>query len=52
MIAYRRIGESEIYQYARDRKFEETAIALSIMCDTPIDRRGTGAARRPGAERS
>jgi uncharacterized protein (DUF2336 family) len=33
----RRIGETEIYQYARDRKFEETAIALSIMCDTPID---------------
>lgn len=32
-----RIGEAEIYQYARDRKFEETAIALSIMCDTPID---------------
>jgi uncharacterized protein (DUF2336 family) len=32
-----RIGESEIYQFARDRKFEETAIALSIMCDTPID---------------
>jgi uncharacterized protein (DUF2336 family) len=33
----RRIGESEVYQYARDRKFEETAIALSLMCDTPID---------------
>jgi uncharacterized protein (DUF2336 family) len=33
----RRIGESEVYQYARDRKFEETTIALSIMCDTPID---------------
>jgi len=33
----RRIGETEIYQYARERKFEETAIALSIMCDTPID---------------
>ena len=33
----RRIGEAEIHQYARDRKFEETAIALSIMCDTPID---------------
>jgi uncharacterized protein (DUF2336 family) len=32
-----RIGETEIYQYARDRKFEETAIALSIMCETPID---------------
>jgi uncharacterized protein (DUF2336 family) len=33
----RRIGEAEIYQYARDRKFEETAIALSMLCDTPID---------------
>jgi uncharacterized protein (DUF2336 family) len=33
----RRIGEAEIYQYARERKFEETAIALSILCDTPID---------------
>jgi len=33
----RRLGEEEIYQYARDRKFEETAIALSILCDTPID---------------
>jgi uncharacterized protein (DUF2336 family) len=33
----RRIGEAEIYQYARARKFEETAIALSLLCDTPID---------------
>src|SRR5580693_246788 len=33
----RRIGETEIYQYARDRKFEETAIALALLCDTPID---------------
>ena len=33
----RRISESDVYEYARDRKFEETAIALSIMCDTPID---------------
>jgi uncharacterized protein (DUF2336 family) len=33
----RRIGEAEIYEYARDRKFEETAIALSLLCDTPID---------------
>jgi uncharacterized protein (DUF2336 family) len=33
----RRIGETEIYQYARERKFEETAIALSLLCDTPID---------------
>ncbi len=33
----RQIGEEDVYQYARDRKFEETAIALSILCDTPID---------------
>src|SRR5580698_1572128 len=33
----RRIGEAEIYQYARERKFEESAIALSVVCDTPID---------------
>ena len=33
----KRIGETEIYQYAKDRKFEQTAIALSILCDTPID---------------
>jgi uncharacterized protein (DUF2336 family) len=33
----RRIGEAEVHQYARERKFEETAIALSILCDTPID---------------
>jgi uncharacterized protein (DUF2336 family) len=33
----RRIGEAEIYQYARERKFEETAISLSLLCDTPID---------------
>jgi uncharacterized protein (DUF2336 family) len=33
----RRIGDADICQYARDRKFEETAIALSMMCDTPID---------------
>jgi uncharacterized protein (DUF2336 family) len=33
----RRIGEAEIYQYARERKFEETAIALSLLSDTPID---------------
>lgn len=33
----RPIGEDEIYQYARERKFEETAISLSLLCDTPID---------------
>jgi len=33
----RRIGEAEIYEYAHNRKFEETAIALSLLCDTPTD---------------
>lgn len=33
----RRIGEAEIHQYARERKFEQTAIALSLLCETPID---------------
>jgi uncharacterized protein (DUF2336 family) len=33
----RPIGEDDIHQYARQRKFEETAIALSLLCDTPID---------------
>jgi Uncharacterised protein conserved in bacteria (DUF2336) len=33
----RRINEADLYRYARDRKFEETAIALSMMCDAPID---------------
>jgi uncharacterized protein (DUF2336 family) len=33
----KRIGEAEIYQYAKERKFEESAIALSMLCDTPID---------------
>jgi uncharacterized protein (DUF2336 family) len=32
-----RIGEAELYRYARDRKFEEAVLALSILCDTPID---------------
>jgi uncharacterized protein (DUF2336 family) len=32
-----RVGEAEVYQYARDRKFEQTAIALSTLCDTPVD---------------
>src|ERR1700680_1493777 len=43
----RRIGESEIYQYARDRKVEESEI--SLVCDTPIDG-GERALPDPGAE--
>ncbi|HEY2531151.1 MAG TPA: DUF2336 domain-containing protein [Xanthobacteraceae bacterium] len=36
-ISARRVGEAEIHQYARDRRFEETAMALSVLCDTPIE---------------
>jgi uncharacterized protein (DUF2336 family) len=31
------IGDAEIYRYVRDGKFEETVIALSHLCDAPID---------------
>ena len=41
----RRIGEAEIFQYAHDRKFEETAIALSFLCRHADRRRRAGAAR-------
>jgi len=33
----RPIGDTEIYQYARDQKFAETAAGLSILCDTPFE---------------
>jgi uncharacterized protein (DUF2336 family) len=33
----RRISEAEVYLYARSGKFEETAMALAGMCETPID---------------
>ncbi len=34
----RRIAESDVYEYARDRNVRgNRVIALSIMCDTPID---------------
>jgi hypothetical protein len=33
----RPIGDAEIYQYARDRKFAETAAGLSVLCDTPFE---------------
>ncbi len=33
----RPIGEADVFHYARERKFEETAIALSLLCETPID---------------
>jgi hypothetical protein len=31
------IGDAEIYLYARDRKFAETAAAMSLLCDTPFE---------------
>jgi uncharacterized protein (DUF2336 family) len=33
----RRLGESEIHGYARERKFEETAIALSLLSGVEMD---------------
>jgi len=32
-----RLGEAEIYQFARERKFEETAVALSLLCGIEAD---------------
>jgi uncharacterized protein (DUF2336 family) len=32
-----KLGEAEIYRFARERKFEETAVALSLLCGVPID---------------
>jgi uncharacterized protein (DUF2336 family) len=31
------LGEAEVYAFARERRFEETAIALSLLCDIEID---------------
>ena len=32
-----RLGEADIYNFARERKFEQTAVALSLLCDIPVD---------------
>lgn len=32
-----RLGEADVYDYARERKFDETAVALSLMCGIPLD---------------
>ena len=32
-----RLGEPEVYGFARERSFEETAIALSLLCAVEID---------------
>jgi uncharacterized protein (DUF2336 family) len=33
----RPIGDADVYLYARDRKFAETAAAISLLCDTPSE---------------
>jgi uncharacterized protein (DUF2336 family) len=32
-----RLGEADVYDFARERKFEQTAIALSLLCRIPVD---------------
>ena len=32
-----RLGEAEVYQFARERRFEETAVALSLLCKVELD---------------
>ena len=32
-----RLGEADVYDFARERKFEQTAIALSLLCRVPVD---------------
>ncbi len=32
-----RLSESEVYKYAREGRFEETAVALSLLCNVELD---------------
>jgi uncharacterized protein (DUF2336 family) len=32
-----RLGEADVYDFARERKFEETAVALSLLCSVTVD---------------
>jgi uncharacterized protein (DUF2336 family) len=32
-----RLGEADIYEFARERKFEQTTVALSLLCGVPVD---------------
>jgi uncharacterized protein (DUF2336 family) len=32
-----RLGEADVYDFARERKFEQTAVALSLLCTVPVD---------------
>jgi uncharacterized protein (DUF2336 family) len=32
-----RLGEADVYEFARERKFEQTTVALSLLCGVPVD---------------
>jgi uncharacterized protein (DUF2336 family) len=32
-----RLGEAEVYRFARERRFEQTAVALSLMCGVELE---------------
>jgi uncharacterized protein (DUF2336 family) len=32
-----RLGEADVYDFARERKFEQTTIALALLCGVPVD---------------
>jgi hypothetical protein len=32
-----RLGEAEVYKFAREGRFEETAVALSLLCNVELD---------------
>jgi uncharacterized protein (DUF2336 family) len=32
-----RLGEADVYDFARERKFEQTTVALSLLCGVPVD---------------
>jgi uncharacterized protein (DUF2336 family) len=31
-----RLGEADVYEFARERKFEQTTVALSLLCGVPV----------------
>jgi uncharacterized protein (DUF2336 family) len=33
----RGLGDADVYDFARQRKFEQTAVALSLLCVVPVD---------------
>jgi uncharacterized protein (DUF2336 family) len=37
LLHERRLGEAEVYGFARERRFEQTAIALALLCDVDSD---------------